>query len=100
MSKKSKSAAKVRRKSLKAGRKAAQKAKYAAFAASGSNSKRSKARNKRASGMVQTKRHVEGPCGNIGCKSCNPADFNLLSPRLYSAKLRGCLPNSLIPVVD
>lgn len=74
MSKKSKSAAKVRRKSLKAGRKSAEKARYAAFAASGSNSKRSKARNKRASGMVQTKRHADGLCGNIGCIRCSGND--------------------------
>jgi hypothetical protein len=86
MSKKSKSAAKLRRKSLKAGRKAAQKAKYTAFAASGSNSKRSKARNKRASGMARSKRHADGPCGNIGCAIDNPADYNLLTPAQLSAK--------------
>jgi hypothetical protein len=86
MSKKSKSAAKVRRKSLKAGRKAAQKAKYATFAASGNNSKRSKARNKRASGKVRSMRHADGPCGNIGCAIDNPMDYNLLTPAQLAHK--------------
>jgi hypothetical protein len=87
MSKKSKSAAKLRRKSLKAGRKAAERAKYEAWSKSGQNSsKRSKLRNKRASGKVRAKRHKEGPCGNIGCSIDNPMDYNLLSPRLLATQ--------------
>jgi len=94
MSKKSKSAAKDKRRSLKRGIKAAQRAKYEGFKKSGQNSsKRSKLKNKRALGQARSQRHKNGPCGNIGCKSCNSMDYNLLSPRLYAAKLRGCLPS-------
>jgi len=30
--------------------------------------------------------HPRGPCGNIGCKKCNPQEYNLLTPRLLHAK--------------
>ncbi len=87
MSKKSKSESKLRRRSLKAGQKAAEKAKYAKWTADGQNSsKRSKLRSKRSKGNVRAKRHKDGPCGNIGCAIDNPMDYNLLSPAQLAHK--------------
>jgi hypothetical protein len=90
MSKKAKSAAKDKRRSLKKSRKAAMKTQYQAWAASGQNSsKRSKLRAKKnAKKRLATVSHTDGPCGNIGCSKCNPMDYNLLSPRLLAAQER------------
>lgn len=78
MSKKCKSEAKKRRLAKKRGRKAAEKAKYDAWKASGQNtkSKRVKLRAKRTR-RVRSVSHRTGPCGNIGCKQCNPILANL-----------------------
>ena len=83
MSKKCKSEAKKRRLSQKRSRKAAEKAKYDAWKTLGQNTKskrvklRAKARRKTA---IRSRRHSTGPCGNVGCKLCNPAPYNLVSP--------------------
>ena len=90
MSKRSKSAAKDKRKSLKRGRKAAMNLQYSTWAAAGQNgSKRSKLRNKRnMKKSLNVSSHMEGPCGNQGCRKCAPFDYNLLTPRLFADKLR------------
>lgn len=73
MSKKAKSEAKKRRRSLKRARKAAQRALYESRMRSGQNlkSKRVRLRAERER-KVRLVRHREGPCGNVGCSKCNP----------------------------
>lgn len=88
MSKKKKSESKDRRRAKKRARKAAAKAKYEAWKLAGQNSKskRAKLRAKRLrKRTVASVKHAKGPCGNIGCKRCNPALYNLLPPRLLAA---------------
>ncbi len=68
--------ARKRRRAKKITRKAAQKLLYAQWMREGRNtkSKRVKLRAKRLrKKTVRLIRHREGPCGNIGCKRCNPA---------------------------
>lgn len=44
-------------------------------------SKRVKLRAKRLrKKKLRTARHVGGPCGNIGCKHCNPSLWNVHTP--------------------
>ena len=72
-----------RRLSQKRARKAAQKALYEQRAREGRNtkSKRVKLRAKQLrKKQLRTKRHAEGPCGNFGCKHCNPIPQNLYTP--------------------
>ncbi len=81
MSKRTKSENKVRRRAKKRARKAANQAKYETWKASGHNtkSKRVTLRSER----TRTSRNVKhrlGPCGNIGCKTCNPMPANLVTP--------------------
>lgn len=80
MSKLAKSEAKKRRRAKKRARKAAQRAKYEAWKLNGQNtkSKRVKLRAKRDRSSRNV-RHRLGPCGNIGCKQCNPTPENLLA---------------------
>lgn len=83
MSKKKKSEAKQRRRSQKRARKAAQEAKYEAWKKAGINqkSKRAKLRAKLLrKKTVRLARHLNGPCGNIGCRKCNPIPANLFTP--------------------
>lgn len=84
MSKKSRSEAKKRRASLKRARKSAMQAQYQKWRDDGANlkSKRNRLRNRRMA-TVRTVRHKEGLCGNIGCKVCNPADYNVLARWQY-----------------
>jgi hypothetical protein len=78
MSKRAKSDAKKRRRAKKRARKAAQRAQYEAWKQAGQNakSKRVKLRARRER-SVRNVRHRLGPCGNIGCKRCNPILENL-----------------------
>ena len=73
MSKKAKSAAKKRRRSKKRAMKAAQKALYESRKREGINtkSKRVRLRAKRTRKLRLVK-HRTGPCGNVGCRECNP----------------------------
>lgn len=64
MSKKAKNSAKERRLKEKKGRKMANAAQYAAWAASGSNSR--KKSRKAQDGII-----AGHPCGNIGCLRCS-----------------------------
>lgn len=85
MSKKKKSEAKERRRAKKRARKAAEQAKYEAWKAAGQNSKskRAKLRAQRLRKKTVTNvKHAKGPCGNIGCKRCNPIPQNLY-PRVH-----------------
>ncbi|MBL9027456.1 MAG: hypothetical protein JNL21_35015 [Myxococcales bacterium] len=81
MSRWAKSEAKKRRRAKKRARKAAQRAQYEAWRLAGQNtkSKRVKLRAKRAR-AIRNQRHGAGPCGNIGCKRCNPILENLVTP--------------------
>lgn len=72
-----------RRLSQKRARKAAAKLKYEQWKKEGRNtkSKRVKLRAKQLrKKQLRTVRHAEGPCGNVGCKKCNPAPHNLHTP--------------------
>lgn len=83
MSKKCKAEAKKRRLSKKRARKAAQKALYEARMRAGQNSKskRVRLRAKRTRKMQgRSGNHSLGPCGNIGCRRCNPAPWNITTP--------------------
>ena len=73
MSKKAKSEAKKRRRAQKRARKAAQRALYESRMRAGQNlkSKRVRLRAKRQI-KVRLARHRDGPCGNVGCPTCNP----------------------------
>jgi hypothetical protein len=78
---------KKRRLSQKRARKAAAKAKYEQWIKEGRNTK-SKRVKLRAARLRKTSirlaRHVSGPCGNVGCKRCNPAPWNLRTPNQLS----------------
>lgn len=83
------SEARKRRRSLKRARKSAEKAKYELWKSLGQNqkSKRVKLRAKQLQKVkLRRSRHAGGPCGNIGCKLCNPVPYNLLTPRLLAAE--------------
>lgn len=70
----------------KAARKAAQNLQYAAWKQSGQNTKSRRAKlRKRRSNPVRSKDHSQGPCGNIGCKRCNPDLHDPPDPRLLAA---------------
>jgi len=72
--------ARKRRRSKKIARKAAQRALYEQWKKEGRNtkSKRVKLRAQRLrKKTVRLQRHREGPCGNIGCKRCNPQNLSL-----------------------
>lgn len=86
MSKKAKLTSRALRRARKAARKTAQNLQYAAWKLAGKNTKsrRAKLRNQRAN-PVRSKDHSQGPCGNIGCKRCNPERYNLVTPRLLAA---------------
>jgi hypothetical protein len=81
MSKKARSEASERRRKEKRARKAAQRAKYEAWRDAGQNTKsrRVKIRARKAR-RFRSERHADGPCGNIGCKRCNPVPANLVTP--------------------
>lgn len=72
MSKKSKAKSKLYRLQEKRKRKAAEKAKYQAFAESGKNTKSYRQAKKAKAGARNRIRHSGGPCGNIGCQRCSP----------------------------
>jgi hypothetical protein len=81
MSKKAKSEAKQRRRQKKRAAKAAQRARYELWMREGKNAKSKRARlNAKRRKGVRTQRHLTGPCGNIGCKECNPIPENLHTP--------------------
>jgi hypothetical protein len=72
-----------RRRAKKIARKAAQKALYQQWMREGRNSKskRVKLRAQRLrKKTIRLARHTAGPCGNIGCKHCNPTLYNLRTP--------------------
>ena len=57
------------------------RARYEAWRESGQNSKSK--RSRLASSRAVKHRnvsHPEGPCGNVGCKRCNPAAYNMTRP--------------------
>jgi len=87
MSKKAKASARALRRARKAARKAAQNLQYAAWKLAGQNSKsrRAKLRKRRATAM-RTRTHAQGPCGNVGCKRCNPALHELETSRQQAAE--------------
>ncbi|MEJ7731303.1 MAG: hypothetical protein WKG00_19075 [Polyangiaceae bacterium] len=78
MSKKAKSEAKQRRRAKKRAYKAAQRARYETWKLAGQNakSKRTNLRKQRTK-AVRSERHPLGPCGNVGCATCNPITQNL-----------------------
>ena len=72
-----------RRRAKKVARKMARKAQYELWKKEGRNtkSKRVKLRAARLrKKTIQTLRHRDGPCGNFGCKRCNPIPENLMNP--------------------
>ena len=82
MSKTSKANARALRRARKVARKEAQRRQYLAWKLSGQNSKskRAKLRTQRTT-QIRLTDHPTGPCGNVGCGRCNPADYNLMKPR-------------------
>jgi hypothetical protein len=72
-----------RRRAKKVARKAAQRALYEQWKKEGRNtkSKRVKLRAKQLrKKTIRLAKHLEGPCGNIGCRQCNPIPTNLKTP--------------------
>ncbi len=88
MSKKAKLTSRALRRARKAARKTAQNLQYAAWKQAGKNTKsrRAKLRKQRSNNPGRSNDHSHGPCGNIGCKRCNPQRYNLLAPRLLAAE--------------
>jgi hypothetical protein len=75
--------ARKRRRDKKKARKLAQKALYEQWKKDGCNtkSKRVKLRAARLrKKSIRLQRHADGPCGNIGCRKCNPIPQNLHPP--------------------
>lgn len=88
MSKKAKQTSRALRRARKAARKTAQNLQYAAWKLAGKNTKRRRGKlQKQGRNQVRMNDHAQGPCGNIGCKRCNPQLYNLLAPRLLAALL-------------
>lgn len=86
MSKQAKATARALRRSRKAARKAAQNLQYAAWKLAGKNTKSRRAKlQKQRSVQMRNKHHPHGPCGNIGCKRCNPELHNMVAPWLLAA---------------
>ena len=79
MSKGAKKRQKEKRLVIKRGRKAANKAHYEELQRLGQNqkSKRAKGQAKRKK-RINTISHPNGPCGNIGCKKCDPCGIHKL----------------------
>ena len=73
-----------RRLSEKRARKAAAKALYEQWKKEGRNTKskrvKLRAREAKKHHKVRLQRHRHGSCTNIGCKHCNPAPYNLVTP--------------------
>lgn len=72
-----------RRLGQKRARKAAAKAKYEVWMREGRNTKSKRVKLKAArlrKKTIRLVRHKDGPCGNFGCKRCNPIPENLLTP--------------------
>ncbi len=87
MSKKAKQTSRALRRARKAARKSAQNLQYAAWKLAGKNTKSRRAKlQKQRSNPVRSNDHSQGPCGNIGCKRCNPERYNLVAPRLLAAQ--------------
>jgi hypothetical protein len=81
MSKKAKSEAKKRRRAKKRAAKHAQNALYEARKKAGQNTKSKRVRlAAKRERRIRLERHRQGPCGNIGCKRCNPIPQNLETP--------------------
>jgi hypothetical protein len=75
--------ARKRRRSKKIARKAAKRALYEQWKREGRNTKSKRVKLRAARLRKKTVRlvsHKEGPCGNIGCKLCNPIPQNLRTP--------------------
>ncbi len=70
MSKSGKTRRKLKRLAAKRAKKAAMRARYEAFKATGQNSKRAVLKRQRKK-TVRNQRHLVA-CGNVGCKKCFP----------------------------
>lgn len=71
MGKKAKAAKADHRKRQKQMRKSAERARYQSYVANGTNSKRNKIKQKKAS-KFRPARHIAAFCGNTGCSRCFP----------------------------
>jgi len=71
MSKRTKTAAALRRKKEKRSRKDAQRAKYEAWSKAGSNKKKKQNRGTRT---ARATKHEVLFCGNVGCRRCFPGN--------------------------
>jgi len=83
MSKKCKAASKLKNLLAKRTRRATNRAKYDALRDSGQNSKskrfrKSSLRRKK----IKAISHSDGPCGNVGCKRCDPLGIHALLKRM------------------
>jgi len=93
VSKTSKKNASERRKTEKAKRKAAEKAKYLSFKEKGLNSKRGLLKKKSQNeNKMRAHSHPHGNCGNLGCKLCFPENAVI-----HSATFQAKFLNYLYP---
>ena len=77
MSKKSKAASKQKNLDKKRAIKSARRAQYQAWAEAGQNSKSKRAvKASKRRKKVHPISHPYGPCGNIGCKKCDPCNIH------------------------
>jgi len=76
MSRAGKIRAREQRKAAKRAKKDSKKRQWEALIAQGKNSKDKYAEIPKMHGFD----HPYGPCGNIGCKKCNPAWHNMMTP--------------------
>ena len=75
MSKAGKLQAREQRKAAKRARKESRRRLWESWMAAGLNSKKKSKKAKKV--RLELGRHALGSCGNIGCKECNPAYYNL-----------------------
>ena len=66
----------TKRKNERKAAKEAKKALYHSYSEAG----HSKRKTRRGHRTFNTHSHPNGKCGNIGCKTCNPRIYNLLTP--------------------
>ena len=76
MSKTAKKNQKQKRLFKKRAIKAANKARYEAMKLAGQNSKSKRAVKQSRKGFKIKVSHPNGPCGNIGCKKCDPCNVH------------------------
>ena len=76
MSKSTKKKSAAKRRSDKAARKTAQRARYEGYIKAGSNTKSKRSQRQGSKKEARSGSHPFGPCGNVGCIKCHGIKFS------------------------